>query len=177
MTEYTQHSRVCSDCLLSKPESDYHKQSNRKDGLRPYCKACGTIRSREWCEKNLERYRERQHRYSRENKDRLLEKQRQYRRECREKAFTTNKNWRLRKDYGITKRDYDSMLVGQRGRCAVCQELPTESNYLVVDHNHSTGAVRAILCKKCNCALGMFQDEPDNLLNAIAYLGGSNLDD
>jgi hypothetical protein len=39
-----------------------------------------------------------------------------------------------------------------------------------VDHNHSSGKVRGLLCNRCNRAIGMFEDSPELLLSAISYL-------
>jgi hypothetical protein len=41
---------------------------------------------------------------------------------------------------------------------------------LSVDHNHTTGAVRGLLCANCNLAIGYANDDPVVLRKAIAYL-------
>lgn len=43
-------------------------------------------------------------------------------------------------------------------------------NHLSVDHDHSTGAVRGILCNACNRALGTFGDTVEGLERALGYL-------
>ncbi|SNR50922.1 Recombination endonuclease VII [Blastococcus mobilis] len=56
------------------------------------------------------------------------------------------------------------MLDAQAGFCAICKTAPA----VHVDHDHATGAVRALLCFNCNGGLGQFRDDPQ-LLHAAAY--------
>ena len=74
--------------------------------------------------------------------------------------------------YGITHADYEEMLAKQEGCCAVCgiEEKYCEHSRLAVDHDHETGEVRALLCKKCNQAIGLLQDNSSFALNAYEYL-------
>ena len=69
--------------------------------------------------------------------------------------------------YGITTAQWDSMYDGQRGRCAICREIPEES--LQVDHCHTTKEVRGLLCPKCNRAIGLLNDIPENMMRAALY--------
>ena len=75
------------------------------------------------------------------------------------------------KQYGLTLDDYDEMLEEQGNSCAICDvhisALPTN---LHVDHCHTTGKVRGLLCNKCNAGLGMYNDNPELLYTAIKYL-------
>lgn len=83
------------------------------------------------------------------------------------------------KQYGINLEDYEAMLEEQDGVCAICFEPPSEpvrrgvnedARRLAVDHNHETGAVRGLLCAKCNQGLGSFRDNPQHLISALSYL-------
>lgn len=78
---------------------------------------------------------------------------------------------RLRREYGISLDDYDRMGRAQHWRCAICHLLPyPKGSRLVVDHDHATGAVRALLCSSCNSALGLLGEWPDRLHEAVRYL-------
>lgn len=66
--------------------------------------------------------------------------------------------------YGITKRDYDRMFSEQDGKCALCDRSPTH-----VDHCHSTGIVRGLLCTWCNSSLGRIDDDPNWAERALVY--------
>ena len=70
--------------------------------------------------------------------------------------------------YGITKEDFNKMMLDQTGKCTICRiKLDAEIH---IDHDHSTGNVRSILCGKCNKGLGQFNDDVKILKNAINYL-------
>lgn len=75
----------------------------------------------------------------------------------------------LKGKYGITIADYDAMLAAQGGTCAICNGPPPPKGYHV-DHCHTTGVVRALLCFSCNTALGHVQDNTDTLRRMIDYL-------
>jgi hypothetical protein len=53
------------------------------------------------------------------------------------------------KTYGLEAGDYEALLAAQGGRCAICRARP-KSKRLAVDHDHKTGAVRGLLCSRCN---------------------------
>lgn len=78
--------------------------------------------------------------------------------------------------YGITHADYEEMLAQQENKCAICgiEEKYCENQRLAVDHNHETGQVRALLCKKCNQAIGLLQDSASFAWNAYKYLEKHN---
>ena len=76
----------------------------------------------------------------------------------------------LRRHYGLTLEEYDQMLLDQNGVCAICFEPGYPLN---VDHDHSTGTVRGLLCIPCNQGVGHFRDNTKFLLNAVSYLEGS----
>jgi predicted DNA-binding protein YlxM (UPF0122 family) len=80
----------------------------------------------------------------------------------------------LLRSYDITLEQYDKMVEDQTGVCAICKLPPapngTSSNKLNVDHDHTTGSVRALLCVNCNVGLGKFKDTPELLEAAAVYL-------
>ncbi len=67
------------------------------------------------------------------------------------------------------KRD---LIIEQDGMCAICRvdfsTLPTK--HVHADHCHATHTPRGILCHRCNLALGKFEDNPELLRRAAAYL-------
>lgn len=78
----------------------------------------------------------------------------------------TRERW-LRNKYGMTPQDYDSMYEKQGGRCAICSE---SFDLLCVDHCHTKGHVRGLLCSPCNTSLGHMADDADRLRRAADYL-------
>lgn len=102
----------------------------------------------------------------------------------RQKRIDATKRWRLRnpnavkhydvisklRNYGLTPSQYDSILESQGGKCAICKRKCSRYKNLSVDHDHSTGSVRGLLCCTCNPALGLFKDSPELLLAASEYI-------
>jgi hypothetical protein len=87
------------------------------------------------------------------------------------------KNIDLKKHYGITLEQYNAMLAAQGGVCAICGGVNDMKDHrsgklrnLSVDHCHSKGHVRKLLCQYCNQGLGNFRDDPKLLRKAAAYL-------
>jgi hypothetical protein len=88
----------------------------------------------------------------------------------------------FQKRYGITIEDFRRMWDAQDGKCAVCQVAfpplargDRSGDRAVVDHDHSTGAVRGLLHSNCNKALGMLGDNISSLEGAIRYLNEAAL--
>lgn len=75
----------------------------------------------------------------------------------------------LRLKYGIGIADVEAMLRQQEGRCAICRTDQRPERFHV-DHDHKTGAVRAMLCLSCNALLGHSRENVLVLLTAIDYL-------
>ncbi len=80
--------------------------------------------------------------------------------------------------YGITYETYMGMYEAQNALCKICNGVgfkmkPENSIMLVVDHCHTTGKVRGLLCHNCNRALGLLKDSAANLNSAINYLQGA----
>lgn len=65
--------------------------------------------------------------------------------------------------------DYEKLLTGQRGVCAVC-ERPAKTRALHLDHDHETKEIRGLLCSSCNRAIGLLQDSHTVLRRAADYL-------
>jgi hypothetical protein len=87
------------------------------------------------------------------------------------------REWTLVRKFNLTSEAYRGMLRRQRGVCAICRTRECFINRrtgrtqaLSVDHNHDTGAVRGLLCVRCNRMLGYAKDSPKILRNAIFYL-------
>lgn len=85
------------------------------------------------------------------------------------------KSAQLNAAFGIDLREYERMFVLQGGKCAIHDgEETAEMNgvpmSLSVDHDHETGAVRGLLCRACNVALGGFRENEEFLFKAIDYL-------
>lgn len=74
------------------------------------------------------------------------------------------------KRYGISPEQYDEMLRTQNNACKVCLTNFTTTKRCCIDHDHTTGKVRGLLCSSCNAGLGMVRDSEFRLARLIAYL-------
>lgn len=74
-------------------------------------------------------------------------------------------------NFGLTQEQHDELVAKQEGKCAVCTQ-PFESGFAqhAVDHCHTTGRIRGLLCHRCNLGLGHFSDDPDIMQRAVDYL-------
>lgn len=98
--------------------------------------------------------------------------------ECR-KCYNLRKNkwrkenpkqWReiiLKHKYGLSAQQHEEMLLLQGGRCALCLRGDIK---LCIDHDHSSGQVRGLICNMCNSYLGIINDSVEVLKRAIEYL-------
>ena len=87
-------------------------------------------------------------------------------RASRERLHGDTRHYHYMDRYGIGLQEFTSLLFTQGGLCAACNRRPGTQ----VDHDHTTGEVRGILCLECNAALGALRDDPEKILRAIAYL-------
>ena len=76
----------------------------------------------------------------------------------------------LLQQYGVGATPYSSLLAKQGGKCAICGCPPAPGKRLAIDHNHSTGLYRGLLCSNCNVGLGCFGDNPLFLAAAVQYV-------
>ena len=77
----------------------------------------------------------------------------------------------LRRQYGISMKDFDGLAEFQGGKCAICfKSLDSINRRANIDHCHDTGVVRGILCSGCNTGLGHLGDNIQGLKRALYYL-------
>lgn len=105
--------------------------------------------------------------YYQRNKEKIKAEARRYKSHNKDRR----REYDLKKNYGLTIEDFNSLFQSQNSRCGICgSEQPTTKQGWHVDHNHTTGSVRGILCVHCNTMLGYARDNPTYLQSAIHYL-------
>jgi len=75
-----------------------------------------------------------------------------------EKTKETARKVKLKKKYGISVEEYNKMLEEQEGRCFLCEKTHSR-RMLNVDHCHTSGKIRRLLCDRCNMAMGLIKDD------------------
>ena len=159
--------KICCTCGESLPATKefFHVRNTSPDGLRCDCKKCRKEkipkRDREtkrcfYCDiikPNTTEY------FYSQSKGGL-------RSQCIECHSKYQKEQKLLSKYNLTLEQYNNKCEEQDFKCQICGK----KKKLYVDHNHSTNEVRGLLCDLCNRGIGMLQEDPQILINAINYL-------
>lgn len=98
------------------------------------------------------------------------ERVRKWKIENRERYLANRKQYNRFREYGLAHGDFMSMLEEQNYLCAACDTPLFDDKNTHVDHNHSTGKIRGLLCQACNLALGMVKENVETLLKLGVYL-------
>lgn len=111
-------------------------------------------------------------RYYAANAERIRERQREYQRRRSETHPEQRHTISLKHHHGITHADYISMLAAQGGACGICLAVIPGAGlrWFVVDHDHTTGIVRGLLCRPCNLTIGHAKENVARLRYCVSYL-------
>lgn len=150
--------KKCTKCNEYKTLDLFCLDKRRKDGLGSHCRSCNFSYSN-----NYKEYRK-NYWSSPAGKER---KQKQARKLVTKRSA---KNWHLKNNYNLTIAQYDIMCASQQDVCAICHKKNARAVCLSVDHDHTTGKIRQLLCDKCNRALGLFCDSIEVIHSAFLYL-------
>ena len=161
--------KPCAKCGNSKPLSEFHKQANGLYGFTSRCKDCENTKRKKWYLKNRERRCAETKQWKQNNPEKCSSINKAWKEKNKERLRTHNRDYWLRRKYGVDVKWYESTLLKQKGGCAVCGDKPTDRR-LSVDHDHETGEVRGILCDPCNTALGLLQESHERIEALCSYL-------
>ena len=133
-----------------------------------YNKARQVIVKRAWYLKNKTTIRDKAKIYYQENKEAISKSNSDYRKKNKDSIASSKR----KSKYGIEAHEYERLYSLQNGLCAICLTRAKDSRgrELNVDHCHTTGKVRGLLCSSCNMGIGMLLDDYQNLARAAAYL-------
>lgn len=161
----------CTICKQVKSEENFYKVSATGIVKNKQCKDCKhkysviyyekikdrvSIYHKEWHKKNKERHAQNATRWNKANPRKV-------------------RNYRFKREYGITHDDYDAILKYKSGCCICGKQETAKDNFgkvkmLSIDHCHKTNQVRGILCSACNLTLGSSSENITCLFNMIIYL-------
>ena len=148
-------SKVCKECKVDKPLSEYYTWPQDRTKYRGKCKACIAEYNKAYLNENHDVIRAKQLVYNEANRHRTRERG-------------------LQRNYGMTQADFDSMLEAQNGKCKIChrsaEEAQCRHGVLHVDHDHKTGEVRYLLCDRCNRTLGLLEEDVELMEAMIEYV-------
>ena len=144
--------KQCTKCAVEKPLISFSKDKRQASGYFYYCKDCCAAKDKARYGKNSEEMGKAAKAHYAANRKKV-------------------RNQHLKKMYGIDLTIYDEMRKQQLFSCLICNThedaLPVS---LYVDHCHTTGRVRGLLCRDCNFLLGLAKDNKETLDKAIKYL-------
>lgn len=125
-----------------------------------------------WTRKNPEKVKKCRKNWIAKNPEKVKLARKKYADNWRKNASPEKKKEHsIKYKYGISWENFLSIYLAQDGKCAICKkEVGQFCKKTCVDHNHTTGRVRGILCTACNFAIGALGEKEDNLLEAVKYL-------
>lgn len=126
-------------CNRCKEEKPVDEFTKHKTGLYYVCRSCAAINTKEY-------------------RARLTSEQR----------AVQARRWGLKRMYGITEDDYQTLYEVQNGECAICHR--TVNGRLHIDHDHATNEIRGLLCNDCNRGIGLLGDDYSRLIDAAMYV-------
>ena len=166
--------KPCSKCLKEKPNSEFYASK------RAVCKDCKKTQTATWRMANPNKAREAVNRWLEkpENKQRNKELMRSWYLRNRDRVRSAAHRNHLRRTYNLALEQFESILMAQQGKCALCLLPFDDTNKPFVDHDHACcpgntscgNCIRGLIHSRCNKVLGMAGDSVDILERAIAYL-------
>lgn len=164
--------KKCKKCLIDKKLDSFKKKKGGKLGVDSRCKEC------ESTHRKSKEYRGRENKrkaFRKENElgynEKIKNGLKKYKSDNKEKVALVQKNWFLKKLYGIDISEFDKMYNEQNGCCAICEKHQSLlSKGLSVDHDHETGKIRKLLCGNCNTAIGLLDENILMFNKCIDYL-------
>jgi hypothetical protein len=134
--------KTCSKCKEKKPHSAFNKRTASRDGLDARCGDC--------------------------KRTKAMQKR------ASDPNITRAANLKTR--FNISIDEYNNLFLKQKGKCAICHQAESQLDskgkvkWLSVDHNHSKGDIRGLLCNSCNTGIGKLGDSITVLESAVKYL-------
>jgi hypothetical protein len=175
----------CPSCEDELPRSAFGRNKALPDGLSFYCLACNRARNRAWYRSRRESQGKgvRDHSWvpdgfrwcpacqqavAHEGYTRNSRTASGFGSMCASCKATADRAGYFYRRYGLTQTDVVELRAAQSDRCAICGDAGPQH----LDHDHETGAVRKLLCQRCNHGLGLFRDDPALLRAAAEYVEG-----
>ena len=159
--------KICGRCKINQTKKNFGKDTRRKDMLNITCKTCIC----KYNQINREKNNKRSNEWYLKNKDLVRSKAKEIYHKHKDKIkINSRKNHLLRK-FKMSIDEYNTKLIQQNNRCKICEKSSTdEINNFAVDHCHSTGVVRGLLCRSCNTGIGKLKDSIELLKKAQLYI-------
>ena len=178
-------------CATEKPIKEFLTSIQKKTGRtrrRTICRDCQNQNSAAWRKANPERNSKVKHQWYLDNIEHSKAKSRQHALDNPEHTKLRLQKWqkdnpdrirnsRIKRLYGVSGEKFEEMFETQNGKCAITglpenfvEKKTGKVTKLAIDHCHSNKKVRALLRRRINSALGLFEDNPEWLRAAADYI-------
>lgn len=152
-------SKTCKTCKVEKPIDEFHNLSSSRDGKQAACKQC-------------------QSDHQKANRAEANRRSREFRQRGGEAQKAKEREYALKRKYGIDLERFASILFNQGGCCAICGCTESNGRNWHVDHDHACcpdsltcgNCICGILCASCNIGIGKFNDDAALAISAAKYL-------
>lgn len=153
----------CGTILTTKNWQPCRQKVNYK-----VCAFCMNLKSDLWKKNNPDKVKAQKSKWVSENKDKVKEHSKRVSTQSRRKHV-------VKLYYGLSWEEYENLYLTSQGACSICSKplslLKEEHKETAhVDHCHTTGKIRGILCRSCNRGIGYLNDSPERLHKAAEYL-------
>jgi Recombination endonuclease VII len=141
--------KTCSKCNQTLCVSNFRFDKSKKSGYHSNCRSC------ELAQKQTPEFK--------------AKRSIRLKKEWQEMSRLERYEIKLKQFYNLSLSDYQGLYAAQKGCCGICQKTFSEFA-MFVDHDHESGKIRGLLCRTCNCAIGMLGDDLKGLMRAVDYL-------
>lgn len=169
--------KTCTRCEQVGSLLLFHKNKRSSTGRSSVCKVCKSELDSIAYNKDKERIKARSKEYQAQHKAECAERMAAWNKANPERAYKSARKRHLRRKYGLTPEEFTTLLAIQGNSCSICQGQFLSTKATRVDHDHSSGEVRGILCHNCNALLGHAKDSTLVLESAISYLSSFKKED
>lgn len=168
----------CPKCDRELPKTSFNVCKTKKSGLQSWCKECKSENSKVRLLRDdvKEANRQKSAQARANNPEKIKQNVARYKEnlknnpEKQEKVKKKKLDYHYQSEYGLTYQQVEDMKMAQGYRCAICETIFLSTKDAHVDHSHTTGKVRQILCSSCNLGIGKFKESKETLQKAIEYL-------
>lgn len=170
--------KFCPNCERDLPHENFNRCATKPSGLQSWCKECKSESSKKRLLRDdvKEANRLKSQKARQDNPEKVREAVRKSRKMValdpvrKERAKKKKLDAYYQSTYGLTTQQVEDMKCAQAYKCALCGDELGKTKDSHVDHNHTTGKVREVLCHHCNLGIGLFKESEERLQKAIEYL-------
>ena len=179
--------KICGKCGTLKSIDEFYIQPRGKYGRDSSCKSCKKSYSKEWSKREIVRERkkiqqrfyieihkpeveEKRKRYYEKNKEVFRQKNREFYQKNIFRLRKKRRNYDYKRRYGIEFKEKEEIFQNQQEKCLICGKKLEDIKKSHLDHSHSTGKIRGILCASCNWWVGFFEKRKELFIRIKKYL-------